>query len=984
MEKKRLQCCAVLGVWMFFLLPLSAKGQIKLPEEGLTALWSFSKGKARDLIGNKELLYKGYAKFHSWDACFDTLSNGSVAFDSRCALPFKLMDLSDSVTVVLRYHVLRSKSRISIATGDGGMKPLWEDYDMDVVDGKLLSVGRFVDVLEADDGMLLQEGCIDSAYTTRLEYEIPMTCDGEGAFCLIYTMVAMHQFPLNTLNSANAFRYARGITVGDKQYWILKSSPSLNTSDYILVDVPPLAWLTDIALYNRTLTPEEQAGIMGVDKIQVMEPGMDYTSWDWRWPLPVAFILLVVMRGVRLQLRRYKPIGRQFVINRYPLIVEDARKKALGHIGESWKAFGSSDKPLYPQSAAQLLTARKELDAALATGCADEDVLAEYNRLAALINHCRSFTYGNPWAVFMATMLLLLAAIDPFLDKNLMYMIYTDGFGIYFLSAAAIVMCAFSERYLSHGGEPIKNASKIMSAMEKAASALTGVVGAVGVTVAGALSALLGMVVIFFKVVLGCIFEFVIVAVPSMTVVATGFAGLGAGLFIGFGVALLLGWLIHWLYLVVLWWLVIILPIASFVMSGHFKMRKKPLEEKPFPFGNSSTKPPFHGMGAILLLLALSCCLVSCHPGERYEVRTDTMAGNGVDTLKAGDRFMLKKYFSDDNIRVKSELDGDTYCVNGGDLFNVETGKTLAEDMAVVDHEHLLYRIKQRDVPKEVHMQYRRYTVIAATVLLVFVVLLMIFIEKLSRNWMLVLYILLSFSLLATNYFYLQYTVTLHGHGRGFWSYLFSPGNFGWLNTVFFWVAYFLLSAANLFGYISVAYLSQEWSGRCLFNRHVFLAMLVWFVVYLFSPNEMNGRFLQALYIIMGLHFIALLVENFIRKANVLEMLYIYFCFWGCMLPVFLTTVNCLVLVPLLLLLFASAKAAPGLLKDMVRGVLSNNSSGERIGSRERFKVKVSDNQKACVFCRWYEESSGTCSYLGAGGKRESYGADAYSCSGYS
>lgn len=410
------------------------------------------------------------------------------------------------------------------------------------------------------------------------------------------------------------------------------------------------------------------------------------------------------------------------------------------------------------------------------------------------------------------------------------------------------------------------------------------------------------------------------------------------------------------------------------------------------PMGNPSARPPFRGVWAMLLLLASVALFASCNYGGRYVAHPDVLAQKKKKGPQPEDTFLFKKYYDEGTIKMKNARTATVWSMKGSDLVNVETGRTLAEEMAEVDHEHLLYRLPKRDVPKEVHEGYRNATIIFASIQLLFLVASMIFLsyrEKPSRGQTLLFYALISGALLATSYSLFQHIITAgpRGGDSTFWDYLFAPGTYGWLKTIFFWIVFFLLSAANLFGYLATITLSCDWSGRRhFFNAEVFLALLVWFVVYLFSDNELNDYFVLALYGIMAIHFVALLISNFIYRANVLEMLYIYLCFWGCLFPVFWSTFFSVVLIPLLALLFQTAKAVPGMVGDMVSNTLTlgdpESSSGS--GSEEKHRAKVSKSQKACEFCGWYDRSSGTCTNSGSGGKKEAHGGDAYSCPYYS
>ncbi len=75
-------------VWMLFSLPLQANDQTVWPEEGLMALWDFTKDRTEDLIGKKKIHYReAYSYEKSVDLRFDTLSNGRIGLSTKCTLP---------------------------------------------------------------------------------------------------------------------------------------------------------------------------------------------------------------------------------------------------------------------------------------------------------------------------------------------------------------------------------------------------------------------------------------------------------------------------------------------------------------------------------------------------------------------------------------------------------------------------------------------------------------------------------------------------------------------------------------------------------------------------------------------------------------------------------------------------------------------------------------------------------------------------------
>ena len=100
-------------VWMLFSLPLQANDQTVWPEEGLIALWDFTKDRTEDLIGKKKIHYReAYSYEKSVDLRFDTLSNGRIGLSTKCTLPFILSTLPDTTTLVLCYAPSRGKENL--------------------------------------------------------------------------------------------------------------------------------------------------------------------------------------------------------------------------------------------------------------------------------------------------------------------------------------------------------------------------------------------------------------------------------------------------------------------------------------------------------------------------------------------------------------------------------------------------------------------------------------------------------------------------------------------------------------------------------------------------------------------------------------------------------------------------------------------------------------------------------------------------------
>lgn len=540
MMKKEMIYWIASSVWMLFSLPLKANNQTVWPEEGLTALWDFTKDRTKDLIGKKEIHYReAYSYEKSVDLRFDTLSNGHIGLKTKCTLPFVLSTLPDTATLVLCY-----------APSCGKVKS---------IDSKLLTMGRLGDLLMADDGALELTGYIDSTYTTYINYKVPMLCDKDGYVKVILSIYAL-SYPFDA-----GFHFMQSVSVSGSQYWSYqnKSITFNRASDSIYIHTPSA--LMKVAVYRGLLNEKAQAALMGTDKVTVFRPDDDHTSLDWRCFLLMVFIVFVIFQGIKQRRNRYKLISRQQIINKY-YAGTGSREKALEHISRAWEAFGSANQPMYPKTDMQMAVAVQKLDAAIATGCADDDVIEEYNKLGMLVNHCREYSYVGRFSFYMAAFLLIFASLEPLSDRNFMYTIHTYGFYVYYIAALAIIIGGFGERYRAFCGKPIKNTVHLLSA--KRIGTFVGQASmAAGVTFVGIVSLFVGMIVTMLRIVLSCIFEFAIVVVRTGSVIATGFTGFGAGMIIAFVVMLLLGWLFYYIFIAVLWCMVLGLPVLSYYLA---------------------------------------------------------------------------------------------------------------------------------------------------------------------------------------------------------------------------------------------------------------------------------------------------------------------------------------------------------------------------------------------------------------------------------
>lgn len=388
-------------------------------------------------------------------------------------------------------------------------------------------------------------------------------------------------------------------------------------------------------------------------------------------------------------------------------------------------------------------------------------------------------------------------------------------------------------------------------------------------------------------------------------------------------------------------------------------------------------------MWKITFYLLLACCLVSCSPNRKYSVSNNVVVGiqgllgiSGQDTLKIGDVLTVRKAIGDKTAFVKNMRTGYTHKVNCDSLFNINTGNTLRQDLIQNEQENLFSRIETIRMTKEEKKELERTIIISLTALLVTLLIGIIIgcISKLTRTKVGIVYVLISICSLVANYLLFRY-YSIEQNGHGFMVYLFSVGKYGWLKTISFWIVYFVLAITNLLGYKVTLLLSESWSGRRLYTTHVFMALCIWSVVYLFSSNEFNDEFLWILLSIMSVHMITLIIQNIRSHANWIEMCYIYFYFWACLLPMFIMTLSSILLIPVALFFLIFVKSIPA----MIAAGFSINKS-EHIPEKQL--NSPTPKEKACVCCRFYEVSSGHCGITDS--YKDRYGSDAYACPHYS
>lgn len=376
-------------------------------------------------------------------------------------------------------------------------------------------------------------------------------------------------------------------------------------------------------------------------------------------------------------------------------------------------------------------------------------------------------------------------------------------------------------------------------------------------------------------------------------------------------------------------------------------------------------------------LLVVLGTFTSCDPLEIYTVRTDLVFDK--DTLHAGDSLKVVSYriFSK-SVVLKNRHTGERFVVDSCQIdkvYNIVNKKNIVEDQASLQHGNVVEEyMPELDIPDETMKLLESVVVISTTFLLVLLIVGLVLVLNITPSKVIgiSLYAVLMLASLTANMSYFLYYCGQPESG-GFYDYLFSPGDYGWWMTLFYWIVFFVLSAVNLFAFRVTIFVSEAATERKFHGDFVFIALLVWFIVYLFSPNTLNPYFVYAIYGIMTLHFIFLLFSNFKVKAPLWEMLCIYVYFWVCLFPVITSTLSTIVLIPILLFAFVLVRSAPGM---VAAGFSSEAPQEKEVGS------PIIKGEKACVYCSFYEKSEERCRYYDS--HKDRFGSSAYSCPYYS
>ena len=537
------------------------------PQEGMKAHWDFTQKRNIDLLHGAVLEFCDI-KEPTGEYMFEKqLKNGKKSLYSKLTLPYKISEL-DSFTVVLKYFV-EYKDFVQITDSVTGKGML--NFDRDILDGEVVKFHSKC-VLEGKDDVLAFAGYANDStnYYSNTEMKIVPDENDEFVVVLSYKKPTPESKPFSKRN----ILYGCGMNGMMKYYYTnfikknihFLSFETFHDNDKIEISTPGggEANLVEIVFYDRLLSSEELAEVMGTETVAVYQPEDDASDWkDWRYCAFALLIPLVLYRIRKAKLpKKYRPITARYIEEQYgkPDSSSEKREEALGYISELWTEFGDKKKPVHPKDPVKV---RELFEKALATGCTDKDVLKEYNSLAALINEGAKLGL-YPFIGFIgAVAVFIVASVGAFFNRQWLYEVQSYGF---IINWVAMAFCLFASFGVIRGvpGEKIKNARLIMGIMRFMGQTLGSVMVSVGIIVAVVFFVAVGAILFIMNSIVASFVTVAWVSVSTGRVVGTTIGGGWTGLVLAL-VAIYLGvWLLSLAWPFAEWILVLIAPFVVF------------------------------------------------------------------------------------------------------------------------------------------------------------------------------------------------------------------------------------------------------------------------------------------------------------------------------------------------------------------------------------------------------------------------------------
>lgn len=348
----------------------------------------------------------------------------------------------------------------------------------------------------------------------------------------------------------------------------------------------------EVAIYDRILTPEEIQAAIGAEDMKVITPE-DYKPYFGWTIIPysvLALILFFIIIVSKMQKYSYITPSRL----QHSMGPRD-KEKAYSLMEQASACFTSKKGMIVPHGN-RLELAEKCLNDAIKNGYYDEKIIVEYNRIASLINYCNGRGNSNisMGLTFAVPILIFFGMIVTGYHFGSYFSIWgkQEMYPYYLTSLLCVLMAQLMPNDLpdtisSDAVEWLKP-----NLLNRIGESLGGIMSAVaGSTVSGisvvfvfirvALWLLLYAFALGLKVLVSCIFEFVIVVANTGKVVATGVGGLSIGIVGGIVAFCLFWWLLFklvWIIVNGLLWisipgigafalLMIVMAIIAFVNS---------------------------------------------------------------------------------------------------------------------------------------------------------------------------------------------------------------------------------------------------------------------------------------------------------------------------------------------------------------------------------------------------------------------------------
>ena len=355
------------------------------------------------------------------------------------------------------------------------------------------------------------------------------------------------------------------------------------------------------------------------------------------------------------------------------------------------------------------------------------------------------------------------------------------------------------------------------------------------------------------------------------------------------------------------------------------------------------------------------------HPVKDGYYEREGFLGKQPDSLRLSDILVLKDYLVATNVaKVECERTGNTFYLSDTLLVNIETGKTMREDQAQIDHRTLSDMSKIDGVKRGESKRYFFISIYAVCVLVVVgvVVMFIMFRGPETYNKYRNCTLALSIPSLVANLSYAYYGLTFNG--RAYW-FLFSPSEHGWLLMIADWLAFFLITAINCAGYFIIVRLFSATISIKNDNKvpdfltsYAAIAVIVWMIVYYFSSTAYNVYFILAFFVILLMHLISVLIVNRGKDVDKKMLIFAFLYMWICAPSVLFSTIQAVILIPLLYFGFLLTKEMPKAV-----GSLMTSNSKSNLGN------------KSCQDCAFYPNSTGWC------GKYYGNYRDTGMCSGF-